>query len=161
MIRRCDEREFELICDIINDGARAYKGVIPADCWTEPYMSRDELHHEIEDGVAFWGYEEDGVLTGVMGLQQVQDVTLIRHAYVRSDRQKRGIGGRLLSHLRELAQGRVLIGTWADATWAIRFYEKHGFRVVPPEQKERLLRRYWTVPERQVETSVVLADADL
>lgn len=158
MIRRCDNRDVELIWAIINDAARAYKGIIPEDCWTEPYMSRDELHHEIDDGVAFWGYEACGTLEGVMGLQQLPDVTLIRHAYVRTGSQKRGIGRRLLSHLRTLAQGPVLIGTWADAVWAIRFYQKNGFQIVSPEQKDRLLRRYWTVPERQIETSVVLAD---
>ena len=158
MIRCCDDRDVELIWAIVNDGARAYQGVIPVDCWTEPYMSRDELRHEIEDGVTFWGFEEGEALEGVMGVQRVQDVTLIRHAYVRTGSQNRGIGGRLLSHLRTLAQGPVLIGTWADAIWAIRFYEKHGFRVVGPEQKDRLLRRYWTVPERQMERSVVLAD---
>jgi GNAT superfamily N-acetyltransferase len=158
MIRCCDERDFELIWSIINDGAQAYEGVIPADCWTEPYMSRDELRAEMEEGVTFWGYEENEALKGVMGIQQVEDVTLIRHAYVRSDNQKRGIGAYLLSHLRELAHGPVLIGTWADAVWAIRFYEKHGFHVVSPGQKDRLLVRYWNVPDRQVETSVVLAD---
>jgi len=158
MIRRCDERDFELLWSIINDGARAYEGVIPADCWTEPYMSRDELRAEIEDGVTFWGYEEHEALRGVMGIQQVDDVTLIRHAYTRADSQKRGIGGYLLAHLRQLAHGPVLIGTWADAVWAIRFYERHGFHLVTPEQKERLLRRYWNVPDRQIETSVVLAD---
>jgi GNAT superfamily N-acetyltransferase len=158
MIRCCDDRDVELIWTIINDGARAYKGVIPADCWTEPYMSRNELRHEIEDGVTFWGYLENEALEGVMGVQQVQDVTLIRHAYVRTGSQNRGIGGRLLAHLRKLAQGPVLIGTWADAIWAIRFYERHGFHVVRPEQKDHLLRRYWTVSERQVETSVVLTD---
>jgi GNAT superfamily N-acetyltransferase len=121
-------------------------------------MAQDELRHEIEDGVTFWGYEEDGVLQGVMGIQHVRDATLIRHAYVRTASQNRGIGGRLLSYLRSLAQGAVLIGTWADAVWAIRFYERHGFHVVLPAQKERLLRRYWTVSERQIETSVVLAD---
>jgi len=158
MIRRCDDRDFESICDIINDGARAYKGVIPDDRWTEPYMSKDQLQHEIDDGVAFWGYEESGTLEGVMGVQPVHDVTLIRHAYVRTNSQKRGIGALLLSHLGKLANGPVLIGTWADALWAIRFYEKHGFRIVSPEQKDRLLRRYWAIPERQIETSVVLAD---
>ena len=158
MIRCCDERDLELIWSIINDGAHAYESVIPADCWTDPYMSRHELHAEMEDGVSFWGYEDNEALQGVMGIQQVEDVTLIRHAYVRTGSQKRGIGGRLLSHLRKLAHGPVLIGTWADAVWAIRFYEKHGFRVVPPEQKERLLRQYWNVPARQVETSVVLVD---
>ena len=158
MIRCCDERDFELIWSIINDGAHAYKGVIPPDCWTEPYMSRHELRAEMEDCVTFWGYEENEVLKGVMGIQQVEDVTLIRHAYVRTDSQKRGIGGCLLSHLRKLAHGPVLIGTWADAGWAIGFYEKHGFHVVTPEHKERLLRRYWNVPKRQVETSVDQAE---
>ncbi|HEV2446802.1 MAG TPA: GNAT family N-acetyltransferase [Candidatus Sulfopaludibacter sp.] len=158
MIRRCDDRDFETVWTIVNDGARAYRGVIPADRWTEPYMSRDHLRHEIGEGVEFWGWENDGTLEGVMGLQHVQDVTLIRHAYVRTASQGRGIGARLLSHLREVTGRPVLIGTWADAAWAIRFYEKHGFRLVTPEQKDWLLRRYWTVPERQIETSVVLAD---
>ena len=157
MIRRCGEEDFEPIWSIVNDGAQVYKNIIPADCWVEPYMSRDELRHEMRDGVTFWGYEQNGALAGVMGLQYVQDVTLIRHAYVRTGSQNKGIGGLLLSHLQELARGPVLIGTWADAAWAIRFYEKHGFHVVLPEQKERLLRRYWNIPDRQVETSVVLA----
>lgn len=158
MIRRCEERDFELIWGVICDGAQAYKGIIPADCWTEPYMSREELRHQIDDGVIFWGYEQTGTLIGVMGLQPLEGVTLIRHAYVRTSSQKQGIGARLLSHLRELANGPVLIGTWADAVWAIRFYERHGFRMVDSKEKDQLLRRYWTVPERQIETSVVLAD---
>src|SRR5579864_6020386 len=141
MIRSCDDRDFEVIWEIINDGARAYRGVIPDDRWTEPYMSRDHLQHEIDNGVVFWGYEESGTLDGVMGVQPVQDVTLIRHAYVRMGRQKRGIGAHLLSHLAKLAKGPVLIGTWANALWAIRFYEKNGFEVLSPEQKDRLLRR--------------------
>ena len=124
-------------------------------------MSREELELEIDEGVVFWGYEEIGTLVGVMGIQQVQDVTLIRHAYVRTDSQKRGIGARLLSHLRELASGPVLIGTWADAAWAIRFYERYGFQMVGPEEKDRLLKKYWTVPERQIETSVVLAESEV
>jgi GNAT superfamily N-acetyltransferase len=160
MIRRCDDRDFESTWEIINDGALAYKGIIPADCWTDPYMSVGKLRHEIDHGVVFWGYEESGSLAGVMGLQQVKDVTLIRHAYVRTGSQKRGIGAGLLSHLREMAKGPVLIGTWADAVWAIRFYERHGFRMVGREEKQRLLKKYWTVPERQIETSVVLADAN-
>jgi GNAT superfamily N-acetyltransferase len=127
MIRPCKKHDFELIYDIINDGAHAYKGIIPEDRWTEPYMSRSELQHEIDEGVAFWGYEASGSLAGVMGIQPVQDVTLIRHAYVRSAGQKQGIGAHLLSHLRTLTPGPVLIGTWAAAIWAIRFYEKHGF----------------------------------
>ncbi|HYZ86039.1 MAG TPA: GNAT family N-acetyltransferase [Bryobacteraceae bacterium] len=159
MIRRCDERDLDLIWSIINDGAQAYAGVIPSDCWTEPYMSMDELRAELESGVTFWGYEENGTLQGGMGIQPLADVTLIRHAYVRTHYQGRGIGASLLSHLRKLAHGPVLIGTWADAVWAIRFYQKHGFRLVTPQQKERLLARYWNVPDRQVETSVVLADA--
>ena len=158
MIRRLDDRDFELIRAIINDGAQAYKGIIPADRWTEPYMSEAKLQHEVDAGVVFWGYEQAGTLVGVMGLQQVEDVTLIRHAYVRTGSQKRGVGAHLLSHLRELAHGPVLIGTWADAVWAIRFYERHDFQLVDPDEKNRLLKKYWTIPERQIETSVVLAD---
>jgi N-acetylglutamate synthase-like GNAT family acetyltransferase len=158
MIRRCTEQDFEAIWSIVNEAAQAYKGVIPADSWTEPYMSRDELRHEIDEGVAFWGYEEDGSLIGVMGIQAVEDVTLIRHAYVRAARQRGGIGASLLTHLLELATTPVLIGTWADASWAIRFYERYGFQAVDLEEKDRLLKKYWNVPERQIETSVVLAD---
>jgi GNAT superfamily N-acetyltransferase len=159
VIRRCTEHDFDLIWTIINDGAKAYKGTIPPDRWSEPYMSREALQHEIGEGVVFWGYEENGPLVGVMGIQAVQDVTLMRHAYVLRSAQNRGIGGRLLSHLLEEASGAVLIGTWADATWAIRFYQKHGFQLVSPAEKSRLLKKYWSIPERQVETSVVLADA--
>jgi N-acetylglutamate synthase-like GNAT family acetyltransferase len=158
MIRRCDDRDFELIWAIINDSAQAYKGIIPADCWTDPYMSHEKLRHEIDEEVVFWGYEETGTLAGVMGIQAVQDVTLIRHAYVRTSSQKQGIGGKLLSHLRKLAGGPVLIGTWADALWAIHFYERHGFQLEVPREKERLLKKYWKVSERQIETSVVLSD---
>lgn len=158
MIRRCDDRDFELIWTIINDGAQAYKGAIPADRWTEPYMSREKLQNEIDDGVVFWGYEEAGALVGVMGIQQVQDVTLVRHAYVRTNSQDRGIGRHLLSHLRGLASEPMLIGTWAAAEWAIHFYERNGFQMVSPQEKNRLLKRYWTIPERQIDTSVVLAD---
>jgi N-acetylglutamate synthase-like GNAT family acetyltransferase len=159
-IRRCDDRDFDLIGAIINDGAQAYKGIIPADRWTEPYMSPEKLRHEMDAGVVFWGFEEHGTLTGVMGLQKVHDVTLIRHAYVRTSSQKHGIGARLLSHLQELAAGPVLIGTWASAVWAIRFYEAHGFELVTGDEKDRLLKKYWTIPERQIETSVVLANRD-
>jgi len=158
MIRCCGDRDFDLIWAIVNDGAQAYKGVIPADCWTDPYMPSDELRAEMRDGVTFWGWEENDALKGVMGIQLVEDVTLIRHAYVSTEHQKCGIGGRLLSKLRPMAHGPVLIGTWADAGWAIRFYQKHGFRVVDREQKTRLLSRYWKVSERQAEVSVVLAD---
>ncbi|MDP9161860.1 MAG: GNAT family N-acetyltransferase [Acidobacteriota bacterium] len=159
MIRCCDDGDFELIGAIINDGARAYKGIIPADRWAEPYMSWEELRRQIDEGVLFWGYEETARLVAVMGVQQVQDVTLIRHAYVCTSSQKRGIGARLLSHLRGLTSAPVLIGTWADAIWAIHFYERYGFQLVGLQEKSRLLRKYWTVPERQIETSVVLADA--
>jgi N-acetylglutamate synthase-like GNAT family acetyltransferase len=158
MIRPCGPNDFEAIYEIVNDAAQAYKGVIPADRWHEPYMPREELQHEIDDGVRFWGYEENGELVGVMGIQHVQDVTLVRHAYVRTARQGQGIGGRLLAHLRTLTDRPVLIGTWAAATWAIRFYEKHGFRLVSEEEKNRLLRKYWSISARQVETSVVLAE---
>ena len=158
MVRRCSEEEFDVILSIINDGAQAYQGVIPADRLEDPYMSAEKLRQEIADGVCFWGFEEEsGQLTGVMGIQQVLDVTLIRHAYVRTASQHRGIGARLLAHLRTLTERPMLIGTWADA-WAIGFYERHGFRVVGVEEKDRLLRLYWKVPERQIETSVVLVD---
>ena len=159
MMRSCDDSDFELIWAIINDGAKAYKGTIPADRWTEPYMSRQELRRQIDEGVVFWGHEESGTLAGVMGIQQTHDVTIIRHAYVRTSSQKRGIGAQLLSHLRGLTNAPVLIGTWADAVWAIQFYEKHGFQLVSPQERRRLLKKYWTIPERQVETSVVLADS--
>jgi GNAT superfamily N-acetyltransferase len=159
VIRRCDQRDFEVSWSIINDGARAYRGIIPADRWTEPYMSREKLNNEITAGVVFWGLEEGGDLAGVMGIQDVKDVTLIRHAYVRTASQKRGIGAQLLNHLTELTDRPVLIGTWADAVWAIRFYEGHGFRLVGGEEKDRLLDRYWKIPQRQRDTSVVLADA--
>ena len=160
MIRECAASDFEQIFQIINDGAQAYKGVIPADRWTEPYMSREKLRHEIEDGVTFWGDEAGGELAGVMGLQDVKDVTLIRHAYVRTASRNQGIGGKLLTHLRTITSRPVLIGTWAAAVWAISFYEKHGFRVVGADEKNRLLRKYWSIPDRQVETSVVLADSE-
>jgi N-acetylglutamate synthase-like GNAT family acetyltransferase len=158
MIRECAASDFEQIFQIINDGAQAYKGIIPDDRWTEPYMSREKLQHEIDAGVVFSGFEEDGTLAGVMGIQPVQDVTLIRHAYVRTNRRNRGIGAQLLAHLRQLTDRPVLIGTWADAVWAIGFYQKHGFRVVDPQEKQRLLKKYWDVPDRQIETSVVLVE---
>jgi N-acetylglutamate synthase-like GNAT family acetyltransferase len=158
VIRPCDDKDLAAIVAIVNDAAQAYKGIIPADRWQEPYMPLEELRHEIAAGVRFWGEEEDGELLGVMGLQDVQDVALIRHAYVRTARRNQGIGGRLLAHLRTLTTRPILIGTWAAAVWAVRFYEKHGFRLVTQAEKERLLRKYWSIPERQVETSVVLAD---
>ncbi len=158
MIRRCDEHDFEAIHAIVDEASRAYRGVIPADCWADPYMPREKLREEIEAGVEFWGYAADGRLVGVMGVQGVQDVILIRHAYVRASAQRRGIGAALLASLHTRADRPVLVGTWADTDWAIRFYEKHGFSLVSPEEKDRLLRTYWTLGERQIEASVVLAD---
>ncbi len=158
MIRRCTLSELEAIYTIINDAAQAYRGVIPPDCWKEPYMSQDELRGEIRNGVTFWGYEEGGRLVGVMGMQDVQDVTLIRHAYVQTARRKQGVGGALLTSLREQASRPLLIGTWAAAVWAIRFYQKRGFRLVSQEESGQLLRRYWSISERQIESSVVLVD---
>ena len=158
MIRQCGNQDFELIYEIINDAGRAYKGIIPADRWKEPYMPREELRQEIDHGVVFWGVEKNGELLGVMGIQNVKDVTLIHHSYVRTASRNQGIGGKLLSHLRQLTDRPVLIGTWTDATWAIEFYEKHGFYTVNKEEKNRLLRKYWSIPDRQIETSVVLAE---
>jgi len=159
IIRACTPSDFSAIFAIVNDAAQAYRGIIPADRWHEPYMPEAELQHDINAGVTFWGREQGGKLTGVMGIQPVQDVTLIRHAYVRTACQGQGIGGALLAHLLGLTDRPVLVGTWAAAAWAVRFYEKHAFRLVTPSEKDRLLRKYWSIPERQVETSVVLADA--
>jgi N-acetylglutamate synthase-like GNAT family acetyltransferase len=147
-----------MIYSIINEAAQVYKGVIPGDRWKVPYMSKDELKHEINAGVVFWGFEEDRRLIGVMGIQHVQDVTLIRHAYVRLQKQHRGIGNKLLLEFYKKSDRPILIGTWADATWAIRFYEKRGFKRVSEKEKNRLLEKYWSIPARQVATSVVLAD---
>jgi N-acetylglutamate synthase-like GNAT family acetyltransferase len=158
MIRRCDNQDLDRILTIINDGARAYKGVIPADRWKEPYMSKSELKHEIEEGVEFYGLEEGDELLGVMGIQVVQDVSLVRHAYVRAKNRKQGVGSQLLLHLKEKMGSPILIGTWASASWAIQFYEKHGFKTVSSTETSVLLRRYWKIPERQIKTSVVLAD---
>ena len=156
-IRPCRNDERPAILAIVNAAAEAYRGVIPEDRWHEPYMGVEELDREIAAGVAFWGYEEDGALLGVMGIQAVGDVDLIRHAYVRPGRQRGGIGGALLRHLCDAASRPMLVGTWAAADWAIRFYERHGFELVSEERKTELLRRYWAIPERQIETSVVLA----
>jgi N-acetylglutamate synthase-like GNAT family acetyltransferase len=158
MIRLCRDNEFEAIYAIVNDAAEAYKGIIPSDRWKEPYMTEDELQEEMKAGVTFWGYEEDGELVGVMGIQQVQDVTLIRHAYVRPASQGRGIGGNLLAALSRQTTRPILVGTWANATWAIGFYKKHGFRLVSLEEKDRLLSKYWSIPGRQVEASVALTN---
>jgi GNAT superfamily N-acetyltransferase len=155
VIRRCREDELAAIGAIVNAAAVAYRGVIPEDRWHEPYMGRAELDAEIASGVEFWGYEDGGELIGVMGIQPVKDVTLIRHAYVSPAAQGRGIGGALLAALDARGTGQMLVGTWATASWAIRFYERHGFVAV--DDPATLLRRYWSIPERQIETSVVLA----
>jgi GNAT superfamily N-acetyltransferase len=155
MIRACRDDERDAILAIVNAAAAAYRGVIPADRWHDPYMARAELDAEIAAGVAFWGHE-DGELDGVMGVQPVRDVVLIRHAYVAPASQGRGIGGALLEHLLATARGPVLVGTWAAAEWAIRFYERHGFARESPARAAELLRAYWDIPDRQVETSVVL-----
>lgn len=159
MIRRCDAADFEEMYAVINDAAAAYRGVIAADRWKEPYMPADELRDEIAAGVEFWGVLEQDTLVAVMGLQHVGDVALIRHAYTRTAHQGSGAGSALLEYLRARTDRAMLVGTWTAATWAIRFYERHGFRLVTRRQKERLLRRYWTIPDRQIEESVVLADA--
>jgi GNAT superfamily N-acetyltransferase len=158
-LRRCGPEDGGEILAVINDGAAAYRGHIPADRWHEPYMPAHELERELAAGVVFWGCEEDGQLSAVMGLQEVRDVTLIRHAYTRATRQHQGLGTRLLAHLMGLTRRPVLIGTWKAATWAIAFYERHGFQCVSEAETRELLARYWTVPERQVEESVVLVDA--
>lgn len=158
MIRRCEEADFNTIFKIINDAARAYKGIIPQDRWHEPYMSDAELKAQINDGIVFWGLERDGHLLGVMGIQDKSEVTLIRHAYVMSRAQKQGIGKKLLHHLQSMTVKPILIGTWAAASWAVSFYQKNGYKLVSEEEKNRLLRRYWSIPQRQVETSVVLAN---
>jgi N-acetylglutamate synthase-like GNAT family acetyltransferase len=158
MIRPCKNSDTAAIFEIVNDAAQAYKGVIPADRWHDPYMPLDELEREIADGVAFWGYEENGTLLGVMGVQDKGDVCLIRHAYVRRGRQNSDIGTQLLKHLESSAEKPILIGTWASAVWAVAFYQRNGYRLLPETEKNRLLRTYWRIPERQVETSVVLAD---
>jgi GNAT superfamily N-acetyltransferase len=158
-MRRCADEDVASIHRVINDGAAAYRGVIPADCWHEPYMTEDELRREIAHGVSFAGSFDDDDLVGVMGVQDVGDVTLVRHAYVRTARQGGGIGGALLRHLLAGSERPVLVGTWAAASWAIGFYERYGFRLVADPTRAELLRTYWTIPDRQIETSVVLADA--
>jgi GNAT superfamily N-acetyltransferase len=156
-IRRCRDDERAEIVAIVNAAAEAYRGAIPADRWHDPYMPSHELDAEIDAGVVFWGYEDDGALVGIMGIQPVRDVDLIRHAYVDPGRQRTGVGSALLDHLARSTGRRMLVGTWAAADWAIAFYRRHGFELVPAERKAELLRTYWTIPERQIETSVVLA----
>ena len=158
MIRTATEKDFDEIYEIINDAAIAYKGIIPADRWHEPYMTKEELKKQIEDGVRFSCYLENNEIIGVMGIQDRKDVTLIRHAYVATTQRKKGIGTILLQELIRGSKKPILIGTWKDAHWAISFYEKHGFNLVSEEEKDTLLRKYWDIPPRQVETSVVLVD---
>ena len=158
-IRRSTDADFDAMLAIVNDGAQAYRGVIPADRWHEPYMPADELSKEIASGIVFWIAEEDGRMQGVMGMQDKADVALVRHAYVATATQRSGVGTKLLRHVQGLTQKPILIGTWAAASWAIDFYRRNGFTVVSVSEKEKLLRRYWSIPARQIETSVVLADA--
>jgi N-acetylglutamate synthase-like GNAT family acetyltransferase len=158
VIRRATEADLPAILAIVNDAARAYRGVIPDDRWHDPYMSTDELTREISSGVEFWVAERDGRLSGVMGIQDKGDVALVRHAYVSPDRQRSGVGTLLLRHAENLVDKPLLIGTWAAASWAIGFYQRNGFTVVASADKDRLLRTYWSIPARQIETSVVLAN---
>jgi len=157
MIRRCTQSDFETIWEIINDAAQAYKGIIPDDCWHDPYMTKEELRREFAAGVDFFGWEQNRNLLGVMGMQDKGMVMLIRHAYVRSAYRRTGIGSRLLQFIEARTDKPILIGTWADAVWAISFYRKHGYRLLGMGERDKLLRRFWSIPERQVETSVVLA----
>ena len=161
MFQICSESDFDSIFHVINSAAIVYKGTIPADRWKEPYMSREELAAEIDHGVIFWCYKENDNILGVMGIQDVKDVTLIRHAYTLPSCQRKGFGSKLLQHLGSLTKRHLLMGTWADAEWAVQFYEKHGFRLVTEEEKNILLRKYWNIPERQVETSVVLSNTEV
>jgi GNAT superfamily N-acetyltransferase len=156
LIRPCRDDERSAILAIVNAAAEAYRGVIPADRWHEPYMSAQELDAELAAGVTFWGAERDGALAGVMGIQRVRDVELIRHAYVAPSAQGAGVGRALLEHLRKRSDAPLLVGTWAAAEWAVRFYERNGFTLVSPACKDELLREYWDIPDRQIATSVVL-----
>lgn len=158
MIRKIQDGDFAAMLAIINDAAQAYRGVIPSDRWRDPYMPRDELAKEIADGVVFWGVEQEGCLLGVMGIQNKREVVLVRHFYVMKSAQGKGIGTRLLCHVKKLTPMPMLVGTWSAATWAVEFYRRRGFDLVPQRSKDVVLRKYWAIPERQVETSVVLAD---
>ena len=157
MIRKCSEAEVDVIFETINDAAQAYKGVIPEDRWHEPYMSHAELRQELQDGIVFWGVFENQGMIGVMGMQDKGDVALIRHAYIRTDRRNEGIVSHLLQFLESTTEKPILVGTWADATWAIAFYRKNGYHLLAEKEKNQLLRKYWRISERQIETSVVLA----
>jgi GNAT superfamily N-acetyltransferase len=157
MIRRLSSSDFDSILAVVNNSAQIYKGIIPNDRWKDPYMPLEELKREIDSGIVFYGWMEEDSVVGVMGIQRVKDTTLIRHSYILTDYQRKGIGGELLEYLKVLAgTPEILVGTWKTATWAIRFYKKHGFQLVSTEEKDNLLREYWDIPERQIETSVVL-----
>jgi len=158
-IRKSRAADATAMLAIVNAAARAYRGVIPADRWRQPYMPADELDEEIADGVIFWVAEEQERLVGMMGIQDRQEVALVRHAYVEPGAQRMGVGTSLLRQVLSLAGKPVLVGTWADASWAIEFYRRNGFSLVPDKEKDRLLRRYWSIPDRQIETSVVLVDS--
>jgi GNAT superfamily N-acetyltransferase len=157
MISQCKDSDLDAIFEIINDAAQVYRGVIADDCWHDPYMPLEALKHEIADGVVFFGLRKGGQLVGVMGIQEKGEVTLIRHAYVRPRYQNQRIGARLLRHLESLTRKPILIGTWSDAAWAISFYKKSGYDLLPQKEKNSLLKKYWSIAQRQIETSVVLA----
>jgi N-acetylglutamate synthase-like GNAT family acetyltransferase len=159
LIRASTDADLDAMLAIVNDAARRYEGAIPADRWHDPYMSADALAAEIASGVSFWVADDGGRVVGLMGIQDRGDVALVRHAYVASGAQRGGVGTRLLRHVTARVNKPILIGTWAAATWAIDFYRRNGYTVVSPAEKDRLLRTYWSIPARQVETSVVLADA--
>ena len=154
MIKVLSTKDASIIYEVINEAARAYRGAIPNDCYHEPYMPQQELRREMK-GMIFFGWHEEGKIIGIIGFQKVKDVTLVRHAYVLPEYQRKGIGSKLLSHVKQMTKTRqLLVGTWADAVWAIQFYQKHSFKLMP--EKDELLRKYWNVPQRQIETSVVL-----
>lgn len=154
MIRRCRAEDAGKIYHIINEAAKAYEGIIAADCYHQPYMPGEELEREMKR-VTFYGWEVDGEMVGIMGIEPVKDVTLIRHAYVLPRYQNQGIGNKLLDHLKSLTTTKsLLVGTWAAAHWAIAFYQKHGFELLP--DKDKLLADYWDIPPRQIETSIVM-----
>jgi len=157
MIRKLTNADFQAILTVVNDAALAYRGKIPADCWREPYMPAQELKEEIQSGVQFYGYTENNTLIAVMGIQPVNDVTLIRHAYTLTSHQRKGVGEKLLNRLLGLARtDKILVGTWENAPWATKFYEKHGFKLLSREETNKLLKKYWNLPKRQIETSLVL-----
>ena len=158
LIRKGERADLPQIFSVVNEAAQAYRGVIPADRWREPYMPRDELERETAQGVVFWVAEEEGRLLGVIGIQDRGPVALVRHAYVAPGTQRKGVGTKVLRHVESLVHEPILIGTWANASWAVEFYRRNGFTVVPDHEKERLLRTFWSIPERQIEASVVLAD---